>query len=133
VIVKSKEWQPFEARQESVLTLLKQSSPLTVEQIAESQGLSLKGAASLVARIRDVGGPIYVAGFSGNGPHAARRYAYGLEPDVEYVPAHKPRAVTDSEEEAMDRERRHRLLKKIKPFRDPLIAAFYGEAPCRQL
>lgn len=124
--MRTKEWQPFEARKEAVIALLKKSKPLTIEQIAESLGMSVKGIASLIVRIREQGCFVYVQGFSGNGPHAARFYAYGLKPDAEYVPIHKPRAVAESEEEALDLKRRQKLIDQIKPFRHWQDEAFFG-------
>lgn len=85
------------------------SEPMTLRQLADKLGLSLDSLYIYRNRLSSAPKRIYVSGYSDTGARPAPLYAAGDLPDVEYVPARKPKLAEDRKT-----KQRNRLLELLK-------------------
>jgi uncharacterized protein YcaQ len=112
---------------EKLLQVLKERGPMTTAQLRQALHLSKTPIETRIANAR-AAGLIHVAGYAkAESPrnYSKRLWAAGSAPDV----CSEARIYR---EDLAERKRRAEQLacsqREVKPFRDPVIAAFFGDA-----
>jgi predicted ArsR family transcriptional regulator len=128
-------------RFDDIKAVLQKKGPLTARQIGRELGMSCNAVTYHISRSRDMKEEIFrIHSYDMSSPtRKERRYEIGSEPDAEFPHGHRaPSVLAKIKNPAKTREQiaemEHQaklraLAKKIKPFRDPFIAQFFGAAP----